>query len=363
MKTKASVLIIDDEPFNLRLIEAVLRKNGYLKITLLSDPRLAIETVKSVNPDLILLDIKMPHLDGFEVMRRLREVRDSSCPPIVVLTAENSQDFLNRALSEGAQDFLGKPFNSPELLLRVKKHLQEHLEKRLLSAQKCQLEELVQEKTRQLYQSRLQIVHQLAKAVKHHDNETGAHILRVSHMAEVLARHAGWSTANCELILHASPLHDVGKIGIPDAVLLKPGGLTAEERSAMEKHSIIGANILEGSSDQIINMARDIALSHHEKWDGSGYPHRLSGDAIPMAARITAIADVFDALTSDRPYKKPWSLQDAKELIVSAAGTHFDPNLVEVFVSCFDSFCEIYNRFNDEIIKSNGVEYFFETAE
>jgi len=302
----ARILVVDDEPANLKLLSLMLRTDGYSRVELLQDPREVLPSYRAERPDLILLDINMPHLDGYAVLEQLRALGDVPTPPVVVLTAQSGEDFLLRALKGGASDFLSKPFNRREMLARVHNMLLASLAQRMLHNQNHVLERRVRERTEELSQSRLDIVRRLGRASEYRDNETGQHILRMSHASALLARHLGWGPAACDLMLNASPMHDVGKIGIPDGILLKPGPLTPSEREVMQTHTRIGADILSGSGTDLLEMATDIALAHHEKWDGSGYPRGLAGTAIPEAARIVAITDVFDALTSTRPYKKPW---------------------------------------------------------
>ncbi len=221
-----------------------------------------------------------------------------------------------------------------------------HQALRLTEEQKILLEGVVEQRTRDLRDSQLQIVQRLGRAAEFRDNETGHHILRMSHMAALLARAIGWGPEECELMLHASPMHDLGKIGISDQILLKPGRLTEEERRIMETHTLIGGHILAGSRSDLLELAREIALTHHEKWDGTGYPNGLQGEAIPISGRITALADVFDALTSERPYKKAWSEDEACQYLREQAGKHFDPQLTQRFLGLIPQIREIQQRFN-----------------
>jgi putative two-component system response regulator len=329
----ARILAVDDEPANLKLLSLMLRTEGYHQIELVQDPREVLGRYQAVRPDIILLDINMPHLDGYGVMAQLEALGEPLRPPIVVLTAQSGEDFLLRALQGGASDFLSKPFNRRELLARVRNTLLAYLAQRFLSDQKSELERMVEQRTRELRQSRLDIVRRLGRASEFRDNETGHHILRMSHASALLARHAGWSPAQCELMLDASPMHDVGKIGIPDGILLKPGPLTADEREIMQTHTTLGGELLSGSDNELLELGRTIALTHHEKWDGTGYPNGLAGQDIPQAGRIVAIADVFDALTSARPYKRAWAVPDAVRYMTDNAGKHFDPQLTPLFVT------------------------------
>lgn len=352
---KASrILVVDDEPANLKLLSLMLRTEGYHHVELVQDPREVLPRYQAARPDLILLDINMPHLDGYDVMAQIKGLSDELKPPVVVLTAQSGEDFLLRALRSGAIDFLSKPFNRRELLARVQNVLLAHLAHRLLHSQKHVLEQMVEERTQELRRSRLDIVRRLGRASEFRDNETGQHILRMSHASALLAHSAGWDSQACELMLNASPMHDVGKIGIPDGILLKPGPLTTDERDIMKRHTIIGAEILADSGTDLLEMAREIALAHHEKWDGSGYPHRLAGEAIPQSARIVAITDVFDALTSERPYKKPWTVDETVRFMNANAGKQFDPCLLERFTALIPEVQQIRERFAEPVLSTDA---------
>ncbi|SFC44072.1 putative two-component system response regulator [Marinospirillum celere] len=329
---QANILIVDDEPANLKLLDKMLASQGYVNRILVQDPREVLPRFEQESIDLVLLDINMPHLDGYQVMEQLMALNLPLLPPIVILTAQQTKDYLLRALAAGARDFISKPFDRNELLMRVRNLLDAHLAHRMVQDQKAVLEEMVALRTRELHRSRLLVVQTLGRAAEYRDEETGSHILRMSHICAVLARGIGWSEQQCDLILNASPMHDVGKIAIPDAILKKPGRFEPEEFETMKTHAALGAEMLEGDDSDLMVMARTIAISHHEKWDGSGYPYGLTGASIPQAARIAALADVFDALTSVRPYKKAWTVEAAVEFIRENSGKHFDPALVEVFL-------------------------------
>jgi len=343
----ACILIIDDEPTNLKLLDKMLGGQGYHDLVLVKDSRKALETYQESRPDLILLDINMPHLDGYQVIDQLMTLNDPLLPPIVILTAQHGKEHLLRALNAGARDFITKPFDRNELIMRVRNLLEAQLAHHILHDQKAVLEELVRERTEEIQETRLQVVQRLGMAAEYRDEETGNHIMRMSHMSELLARKIGWNEDDCELILLASPMHDIGKIGIPDNILLKPGKFEADEWEIMKTHAVIGGKLLDGDDSDLMNMAKEIALSHHEKWDGSGYPNGLAGEAIPQSGRIAALADVFDALTSERPYKKAWTVEAAIELIKENSGKHFDPELVEVFLEQLPSILLIHERFSE----------------
>ncbi|MBK1673027.1 two-component system response regulator [Ectothiorhodospira shaposhnikovii] len=338
-------MVVDDERANLILMERLLRSDGYGNLVMVQDPREVMNAYRAERTDLILLDIQMPYLDGFQVMEQFSALDDPLVPPILVLTAQASREYMLRALNVGARDFIGKPFDRAEVLARVRNMLDVQLAHRMTHDQKDVLEQMVRERTEEIRSTRLQVVQRLGRAAEYRDNETGYHILRVSHTCELLARHLGWSHAQCERMLHASPMHDVGKIGIPDHILLKPGKLTPEEWRIMQSHTIIGGDILGGDESGVLNLAREIALTHHEKWDGSGYPLGLSGEQIPVSGRIVALADVFDALTSERTYKKAWPVQDALDLIRNSSGSHFDPHLTELFFRLVPEILAIRDRF------------------
>ncbi len=342
------ILIIDDEPVNLKLVERLLEQFGYQNMLSISDPRKAVSAFEDYQPDLILLDLNMPYLDGFEVMAQLQALNHPLLPPIIILTAQHSREYLHRALEAGARDFLTKPFDGHELRMRVRNMLDAHLAHRMVADQARVLEQMVAQRTEELRRTQLQIVQRLGMAAEYRDEDTGNHILRMSHYSQLLAQKYGWSEKDCHLMLHASPMHDVGKIGIADKILLKPGRLDAEEMAIMQQHAEIGARLLEGDSSPLMVMAHEIALTHHEKWDGSGYPRGLSGTQIPESGRIVALADVFDALTSPRPYKKAWSIEDALNLIKENSGKHFEPRLVTIFVDNMDEILQIRARFLDE---------------
>jgi putative two-component system response regulator len=341
---QARIFVIDDEPANLKLLHKLLLSQGYAAPVLIQDSREVLARYREGRPDLILLDLNMPHLDGYQVIEQLKALGDPLLPPIVILTAEHSRAALLKALAAGARDFAGKPFDRAELLMRVRNLIDAHLAHRMVHDQKALLEQMVHTRTEMLNQTRLQVVRRLGRAAEYRDNETGLHIIRMSQFSALLARSLGWSVAECELMLHASPMHDVGKIGIPDAVLLKPGKLDALEWAVMKTHSSIGADILADDDSELLRLARVIALSHHEKWDGSGYPLGLAGAAIPQAGRIVAVADVFDALTSARPYKQAWPVEQAVTYIVDNAGSHFDAEVVRHFQLCLPEILAIRER-------------------
>lgn len=332
------ILAVDDEPTNLKLLQKMLGMEGYTDLVLLDKPSEVVEAYRRHRPGLILLDINMPQMDGYKVMAALKALEDPMLPPIIVLTAQSSQEFMLRAFKAGARDYVTKPFERAELMARVRNLLEACMAQRMAFEHRKMLQEMVRERTAKLHRTRLQVVRRLGRAAEYRDNETGNHILRMSKISALLAQRIGWCEEDCELMLHASPMHDIGKIGVPDHILLKPGKLTPEEWEIMKTHVDIGAEILADSDTDLLVLGRSIALSHHEKWDGTGYPNGLAGEAIPMEGRIAAMADVFDALTSVRPYKKAWPVEDAVAYVKDQSGRQFDPSLVPVFV---DSLPEI----------------------
>jgi len=344
----ANILVVDDQEMNVRLLEKILQHAGYKNITCISDSREVANLYQENDYDLVLLDIRMPHLDGFDVMEQLNEIEKESYVPVLVLTAQNDQETRLHALELGAKDFLTKPFDQTEVLLRINNLL----EVRLLHQQQRNLnkvlDERVNERTRELNETRLEVIRRLGRAAEFRDNETGYHIIRMSKYSQIIAYNHGLSEQEAELILNASPMHDIGKIGIPDSILLKPGKLDKEEWAIMQTHSAIGADILSGHDSELMNMAREIAMNHHEKFDGSGYPQGLKGEEIPITARIVAISDVFDALTSVRPYKKAWPVEEALAEIRNCAGNHFDPELVSTFERSLPEILDVRSQYQEE---------------
>lgn len=345
---QCTILIVDDEPANIKLLERMLSMDGYTSIVSTTDPRQTTSLYQEHDCDLVLLDIRMPHMNGFEVLAQLKQLPGAP-PLVVVLTAQSSQEYRLRALTDGARDFIGKPFDRAELLARVTNMLEMHLLQKQAREHNQILEQRVRERTAELYETRLEIVRRLGRAAEFRDNETGMHIIRMSKISALIGQGCGLDTEQCEMLLNASPMHDIGKIGIPDQVLLKPGKLDHDEWEIMKTHAAIGADILSGHESELMEMARVIALTHHEKWDGSGYPQGLAGDDIPLPGRIVALADVFDALTSNRPYKKAWSTEEAVGFIKESSGRHFDPHLVDIFLASLNNIQQIIQEYADPV--------------
>jgi len=342
-------MIVDDDIANVRLLEKILVTSGYHHVVSTHDPNQVMSLYKEHESDLILLDLNMPLLDGYGVMEQLDTLTNGALPAILVLTAQDTKNFRLRALENGARDFVSKPFDVDELLLRVRNLLEVQMVQKYMRHQNEILEQKVLERTQAMHESRLQVVRRLGRAAEYRDNETGLHIIRMSSMAVVIARAAGMDEGQCELLLHAAPMHDIGKIGIPDNILLKPGKFEADEWAIMQTHAQIGADILDGDNSDLMKMAHVIALTHHEKWNGKGYPNGLAGKSIPLVGRITALADVFDALTSKRPYKQAWSVEKSVDFIIEESGQHFDPVLVEVFIKNLPLIIDIKDKYAEPV--------------
>ncbi len=354
MEKRSRILVVDDEDLNLRLMEALLAPLGY-DVILARDGEEALRKTRESLPDLILLDAMMPKLDGFEVTRRLKEDESTRIIPIVMVTALQEVQARVMALEMGADDFLAKPVDKSELRARVQSLLKvktynDHMRnyQQELEAEVARRTEELQRAFEKIKETSLETIYRLARAAEYKDEDTGTHVLRMSHYAAAVARKLDLPEDQVESILYAAPMHDVGKIGIPDRILLKPGKLDPDEWKVMKQHTVIGGKILSGSDAGFIRLAETIALTHHEKWDGTGYPNGLKGEGIPIAGRITAIADVFDALTSKRPYKEPFSVERSFGIIQEGRGGHFDPAVVDAFFAVTDEVLAIKERFKEE---------------
>ncbi|MEY4766743.1 MAG: hypothetical protein RI907_3416 [Pseudomonadota bacterium] len=327
-KSQATLLLVDDEPNNLQVLRQILQADHRLLFA--RDGQKALELARTAQPDLILLDVMMPGLTGHEVCQQLKADAETARIPVIFVTALADEADETRGFELGAVDYITKPVSGPIVRARVRNHLS-----------------LVQ--AEELRETRLQIIRRLGMAAEYKDNETGMHVVRMAHFARLLALAAGWSQAAADELCDAAPMHDIGKIGIPDHILQKPAKLTDEEWQVMKRHPRIGADILGDHPASLMRLAHTIALGHHEKWDGSGYPQGLAGEAIPQAARIVAIADVFDALTSVRPYKRAWTIEEAVALLEKEAGHHFDPALVPLFIGVLPAVLEVRSRFSDHV--------------
>lgn len=328
----ARIVVVDDEPANLRLIERMLEPCGYERVETYRRAGDALQAIREEIPDLLVLDIQMPDMDGLELMERAREVDDSALPvPVLILTSDGGRETKEAALRAGALDYLVKPFSPLEVRLRIGNLLERRRLQRQLAHQNRRLDALVEERTDELEEARLETLEKLALAAEYRDDETGEHIRRVGRLSARVGRALGLDDARVEALRRAAPLHDVGKIGIDDSILRKPGSLTDREFEVMKTHTTIGARILTGSSSAVLQAAEKIALHHHENWDGSGYPRGISGSAIPLEARIVAVVDVFDSLTHERVYKEAVPVSKAEEMILEMEGGKFDPHVVRAF--------------------------------
>jgi putative two-component system response regulator len=321
---KAKILIVDDEKVNIRLVEMMLHGAGYTNVYSTADAREVVPLFINIQPDIVLLDLAMPYMDGYAVMAKL--LGEMKTPvPILVLTADVTLTAKHRALKAGAKDFLTKPLDEVEVLLRINNLLENRFHSVLL-------EKRVFERTLDLDKAQMEVLQRLALAAEYRDDDTRLHTRRVGMIAQRIAQVLDLPSEQTDLILHASPLHDVGKIGIPDSILLKHGKLTEDEFTIMKEHTVIGGNILSRSNSSFLQLAEEITMTHHERWDGTGYPNGLSREKIPLVGRIVSVADVFDALTHDRPYKRAWTIEEALSEIKSQSGRQFDPDIVQAFL-------------------------------
>jgi putative two-component system response regulator len=330
----ARVLVVDDEEMNVRALTRLLDRGQYRNVRATTDPTKVIDLFREFDPDLLLLDLRMPELDGFEVMDLLRrEIPEDTYFPILVLTGDLSPEVRERALSVGARDFVTKPFDVTEALLRIRNLLEArilHLELRNYAET---LETRVRERTKDLADAQIEILNRLAVAAEYRDDITGRHAERVGLLSALIAKELGRPEREVRLLRRAATLHDVGKIGVSDSILMKPSGLTDEEYNRMKRHTEIGDRILSGSRFPLLRLASEIAISHHEWWNGNGYGAGLSGDEIPISGRIVTVADVYDSLMHERPYKKAFTSDEARRLIEEGRGSQFDPDVVDAFFS------------------------------
>jgi putative two-component system response regulator len=324
---QAKILIVDDEPLNLKVLKQVLQDN--YRLSFAKNGMDALELVKKEKPSLILLDVMMPGMTGFEVCRQLKSDPETNTIPVIFVTALAEEADESEGFAAGGVDYINKPISPALVRARVKTHLSlVHID--------------------ELKRTHLELIQRLGRAAEFKDNETGMHVMRMSHVSGRLALQMGMDAHFSEQLIHAAPMHDIGKIGIPDHVLLKPGKLDEEELVLMRKHPEMGAKILDNSTSPLIKLAHSVALYHHEKWDGSGYPFGLKGEAIPIEARIVAVADVFDALLNKRPYKEAWPVEDAVAEIETNRGKHFDPAVVDAMLQCLPDLIAINNNWLEE---------------
>jgi putative two-component system response regulator len=342
-----NLLIVDDQAVNVLLLDRMLGGAGYTSIASTTDPHEVCELHRKNRYDLILLDLQMPGMDGFQVMEGLREVEPNDYLPVLVITAQPGHKL--RALQAGAKDFISKPFELPEVLARVRGMLEVRLLHKALHAHNDLLEQRVRERTADVNESYLELIFTMTRAAEHKDENTGAHVQRISYYSRELAGALGLDAEFVDRIFFASPMHDIGKIGIPDDILLKPGPLTPSEWTVMKGHTTMGARILGSSKSPYLRMGAEIALDHHERWDGGGYPNGKRGEAISMAARIMNVCDVYDALRSARPYKRPFGHARTVDIMMRGDGRtqpeHFDPALLSAFQKDLPAFREIFETY------------------
>ncbi|MBV5263303.1 HD-GYP domain-containing protein [Pinisolibacter aquiterrae] len=347
-----TVLMVDDNMTNLVLVRQLVRRVEDCETLAFTDPASALETLRETDVDLILVDYVMPEIDGVEFVRRIRRMSRHATVPVVMVTTTDEREVVLQALEAGATDFLTKPLDPLEFKVRVRNLLALRKAQKQLAARAALLDREVSIKTSELVEREQEIIWRLTKATERRDTDTGDHIARMSRICGILAEGMGLSVEDRRLVEIAAQMHDVGKVGIPDEILFKPGALSPEERKVMETHTDLGWTILEGSKSRLLQMAAEIAVSHHERWDGTGYPKGLAGEAIPVVGRITALADVFDALMSVRPYKPAWPIEKAIAFVADGSGSHFDPACVEAFFAHFDEIAAIAGTGRDDDVIS-----------
>ena len=352
------VLIVDDNATNLTLFRHLLKKLDDIHSECFADPIEAIEWCKMNEPDLVLLDYMMPMMNGLEFIQQFRAMDGYKDIPLIMVTADTESNVRQRALEMGAHDFLNKPIDKMELLARVKNLLMLRETQLALADRAAWLAIEIKKATAESRAREKEMVIRLSRAAEHRDPETGQHLLRMANYSRLIACELGLSEAEQELILEAAPMHDIGKVATPDAILLKQGKLTDDEFSIMKQHAATGYSILSGSDSLLIRTAATMALSHHEKFDGTGYPKNLKGEEIPLFGRIIAVADVFDALTSARPYKKAWKLEDAVQFLKDQSEKHFDPKCVSAFLNAWEDVLTIHAQYQDLDENLVNVEQF-----
>ena len=367
---ECKIMIVDDEELVIRVVRRFLASDGYTNFVTVTDSRNAVDAMISEDPDVVLLDIMMPHITGLDLLRVRQKDAAIRHIPFIILSANSENQIKRDALSLGATDFLSKPVDPSDLIVRVQNSLTVKRHQDHLANYAVELERQVRQRTAQIERSREQIIHCLARAAEYRDNETGEHVIRVGKYCTVIAEELGFGADYCKQIELAAQLHDVGKIGIPDSVLLNPGRLNSQEFDVMKQHCGLGCEIMEplagmdekrvkrhaevggfimdGVDSPMLELAATIARTHHEKWDGTGYPNRLKGDQIPIEGRICCVADVYDALCSERPYKPKFPMQKCLEIMISERGTRFDPIVLDAFFKRLRDIEVIRARYNDE---------------
>jgi putative two-component system response regulator len=367
---QCKVMIVDDEELVIRVVKRFLASGGYTNFITVTDSRKAMETIDEEQPDVVLLDIMMPHITGLDLLRERQKDKSLRHIPFIILSANSENQIKRDALSLGATDFLSKPVDPSDLVVRVQNSLTVKRHQDHLANYAEELERQVKERTKQIERSREQIIHCLARAAEYRDNETGEHVIRVGKYCAIIAQELGFGLEYCKQIELAAQLHDVGKIGIPDSVLLNPGRLNTEEFDVMKlhcglgceimeplaesdnkrvkRHAEVGGFIMDGVDSPMLELAATIARTHHEKWDGTGYPNGLKGDQIPVEGRICCVADVYDALCSERPYKPKFPIQKCLEIMISERGTRFDPIILDAFFKRLRDIETVRVRYNDD---------------
>ncbi len=343
---KARILIVDDTLENIQVLGLLLRKKNY-QVVIARNGKEALDMVERARPDLVLLDVMMPEMDGLETCRRLKESVETNTIPIIFLTAMHERNDVIRGLELGAVDYISKPFNATELLVRVNTHLSLYLLQQDLEQRVKERTVALRKALENVKEAHFDTIERLVLAAEYKDEDTAAHIQRMSRYTALLARRVGLPTEEVELVQVASQMHDVGKMGIPDSILLKPGKFNDDEFAIMKQHTHMGARILNGSPSKLLQTGETIAMSHHEKWDGSGYPNRVKGEEIPLLGRICTVADVFDALTSTRPYKQAFSNDKARQILQEGRGGHFEARIVDLFLENFDEVLAIQKLYAD----------------
>jgi cyclic di-GMP phosphodiesterase len=339
---QSTVLLVDDIPANIKILVGALRGNYHLVVA--TNGRDALKAATEKRPDLILLDVMMPDMDGYEVCKQLKSQAETADIPIIFVTAMDEEKDETRGFLLGAVDYIIKPVNPVIVKARVQTHIALRKSQRELQRHRDELEEMVLERTKELRETQIEITNRLVQAAEYHDYQTSRHITRMAHYCVVIGRAHGMKEHELTLLFHATAMHDIGKLGVSDTILNKQGALTPDEFEEMKRHTMIGADLLYGADNELMNMAHLIALTHHEKWDGTGFPLGLRGEEIPFPGRIAALCDVFDALSSARPYKDAWPLDEAKKVIVEQKGVHFDPYIVELFEENYSMIEDVYHQ-------------------
>lgn len=335
------ILVVDDFEQNYTIINFMLGQE--YDISWVDDGVKALEKLETgFRPDLILMDVMMPRMDGFEACKKIKENYLTRDIPVIFTTALGEVKDEQKGFDVGAVDYIVRPINPAIIRARVKTHL-------ALADQNKELQRLVDERTREIRETQVAIIERLGRAAEYKDNETGLHVIRMSWYSYILARALGMNQQDAEALRLAAPMHDIGKIKIPDIILQRKGKLSDGDMDLMRQHARFGAEIIGEHHSELLKMARDVALAHHEKWDGSGYPEGLKEGQIPLTARIVSVADVFDALTTRRPYKPAWSIQDTVEYIESKSGSHFDPRVVNVMKEYLPQFVEIHDKYKEDL--------------